>query len=423
MAATLSALETAKDIYKPAYDSLNQDYWLLAQLEKNTDRVSGQRAIHNVHTRRTSGIGAIGESSTLPTAGNQGYRKLYVPLRMLAGRVEISLATMRLLTSNDASFVDHVDAEIQGNKNDLMFDVARQVWGTSNGVIATCGTTSSSTTVVLATTTTSVQLRHLWNDGGMVIDIGTVASPQTVASARTVTSVNETAKTLVISGAAVSTTDGTHFIFRTGNGGASSNSGLFGDGQYELTGMQTAFSDTATLHTLAVATEPQWKANVYGNSGTARDVTEPLITNALMNASIKTGKVPEFLACSEEVLSAISLLFLQMKRNMMPDVQLKGGYQGISWTTPGINSKPGANVSAIVADMHAPAGGLYGFSSDSFVFYVTSEGFEWMDADGAMWSRVANKPSYEASIVGFAEVATTIRRDLVLISDLAGVTA
>ena len=109
MAATLSALETAKDIYKPAYDSLNQDYWLLAQLEKNTDRVSGQRAIHNVHTRRTSGVGAIGESGTLPTAGNQGYRKLYVPLRMLAGRVEISLATMRLLTSNDASFVDHVE--------------------------------------------------------------------------------------------------------------------------------------------------------------------------------------------------------------------------------------------------------------------------------------------------------------------------
>ena len=276
MAATLSALETAKDIYKPAYDGLNQDYWFLAQIEKSTDTVDGQRAIHNVHLRRTSGIGGMSETGNLPTAGNQGYRKLYVPLRMLAGRVEISLATMRLLTAGDASFVDHVDAEIQGNKNDLMFDIARQVWGTSNGVIATCGTTSSSTTVQLIAGTSAVQMRHLWFDGGMVVDIGTVASPTAVASSRSVTSYDDSALTIVISGAAVSTTSGTHFVFRAGAGGASSNSGLFGDGQLELTGIQTAASTSTTLHTLAPSTEAQWKAQVFANGGTARDVTEPV---------------------------------------------------------------------------------------------------------------------------------------------------
>ena len=221
---------------------------------------------------------------------------------------------------------------------------------------------------------------------------------------------------------AVSTTSSTHFVFRSGNGGASSNSGLFGDGQIELTGIQTAASTTTTLHTLAPGTEAQWKAQVFGNSGTARDVTEPLITNAIAKTSIATGKVPEFLVCSEEVHQAIALLFTQLRRNMNT-VELKGGYSGIGWTTPGINSKNGANVSAIVADMHAPAGKLYGFNSDSFVWYITPQGFEWMDADGAMWSRVANKASYEASIVGFAEVGTKRRRDIMLVDDLNGVTS
>lgn len=424
--ATISTLDVAKDIYKQAYDALNQDNWLLAQLQKNTDSVEGLRAVHNVHFRRSSGLGAMAESGTLPTAGSQGYRRLFVPLRQLAGRIQITVATQKLLSTNAAAFVDAADAELQGNKNDLMRDVARQVWGTSDGVIATCGTTSSSTTVqLLATTTTAVKMRHVWFDGGMVVDIGTVASPTAVASARTVTAHDDTNKTITISGAAVSTTSGTHFVFRSGSGGTSDDTGTGGpgaDGQKELTGLQDIVSATSTLHTLTVATESQWTAQVFGNSGTLRDPSEALINNAILKTSIATGTTPEFLVCSEEVHQAISTLLLSLRRNQ-DVVNLKGGYAGIRWNTPGVGNTPGLNGTAIVADMDAPANKLYGFSADSLVWYAHPDGFEWMAEDGSMFSRVANYAAYEATIVGFVELAATKRRDMLVIEDLNGVTA
>ncbi len=422
MPANVAALDIAKDIYKAAYDGLNNDNWFLAQLRKDDESLDGLVAVHNVHLRRSSGVGAMAEQDTLATAGNQGYRKLRVPLRMLHGRVEVTVATMKLLGASDAAFVDGAAAEMEGNQQDLMRDVARQVWGTSNGVIATCGTTSSSTTVQLLASTSAVQMRQLWFDGGMVVDIGTVASPATVASARTVTDFNETNKTITISGAAVSTTSGTHFVFRTGAGGASNNSGNFGDGQKELTGFQTAVSTSATLHALAPGTETQWRGNVFANGGTLRDVSEPLINNAIFKTAINTGAVTEFMACSEEVHQSIAQLYTHLRRSM-DNVNLQGGYTGIKWTTPVVGNKDSSNVSAIALDFDCPANTINGFNSDSFVFYMHPDGFSWMDEDGAVWNRVANKASYEATIIGFCELGVTKRRDLWQIADVNGITA
>ncbi len=423
MAADTTVLDIAKDISKSEYDALNQANWLLAQLQTDTENLDGLRAKHNVHLRRTSGIGGMTENGNLPTAGNQGYKTLTVPLRMLAGRIQVSLAAMKLLGNNDAAFVDATDKELQGNKNDLLRDLSRQLWGTSNGVIATCGTTSSSTTVqLLAASTSAVQMRQVWFDGGMVVDIGTVASPTAVATGRTVTGFDEVNKTITISGAAVSTTSGTHFVFRTGNGGASNNSGSFGDGQVEVTGMQTIVSNTTTLHTVTVASEPQWKARVFGNSGTLRDPSEHLINNAILKTSIDTGKTPGFLVCSEEVHMAISNLFLSLKR-IQNTVELQGGYAGVAWTTPGMNGGQGTNISAIIADMDCPANQLYGFSKDSLTWYQHPDGFEWMGADGSTMSRVTNKAAYESSIVGFCELAANFRRDMFVLQDVNGVSA
>lgn len=426
--AQINTLDIAKDIYKAAYDGLNQDSWFLSQVQKSQEGLDGLRAVHNVHLRRSAGVGAQGETDNLPTAGSQGYRRLTVPLRMLAGRVSITVAAQKLLAANDASFVDSASAELEGNRNDLLRDISRQLWGTSNGVIAQCGVTTAATLVVLASTTSSVQMRQLWFDGGMIVDIGTVANPIAIAQARTVTAYDESAKTITISGANV-TTSALHFVFRTNSGGASDNSGTAlgggagtGDGQKELTGMQTHVSNSATLHTLAVATEPQWKSQVFGNGGTGRDPSEHLINNAILKTSIATGTTPEFLVCSEEVHMAVANLFLSLKRNMT-QTELKGGYTGIAWSTPGVGSAGGANISSLMADYDCPAGQIFGFSSNSFVWYMHPDGFDWMDADGSMWSRITNKAAYEASMVGFAELATTKRRDMFVIQDVNGVTS
>ena len=384
--ATLTTIDgILKDNYGELVEQLNNEVFMLSQIEKNTNSMDadGRRAVHAIHTGRNAGLGARAEGGTLPTAGSQAYKAVPVPLRFLYGTVSLTGQTIKLANSNNGAFANAMEKEMSGLQADWRKDVGRQVWGTSNGVVATCGTTTTSTTVVLTALTTPTQMRQLYNDGGMIVDIGTVATPTSVASARTITAVSDTtygSYTATISGATVSTTDGTHFLFRSGNGGASTNTGLTGDGQLELTGLQTIVDNADTLHTLTVASNPTWKAQEYSNSGTLREVSEPMITNGLMQSQIKGGNV-QLLVTAEGVHLRISSLLTSLKR-AMNTVKLPGGHIGIEWSSPNVN-QPGGQSTALVVDQDCPGNALYGIDPSSLVLYEAAP-VGWIDDDGSI---------------------------------------
>jgi len=420
MSATLSTVDAIlKDDYKEYLDNLNNANFLLSQIEQRKDTVQGRIARHAVHLGRSSGVGARAEAGTLPTAGNQSFATVPVPVRYIYGRIQLSGPTIKQAVTDRGAFIDALDAEMEGIKNDAMKDVNRQLWGTSNGVIAQCGTTTTATTVVLASTTGSTALRQLFFDGGMVVDIGTVASPATIASARTVTAVDETNKTISISGAAISTTS-SHFVFRSGAGGASSNTGQPGDGQVELTGLQTIVDDSAVLHTINPSTQPKWKAYVNANGGTNRSVTETLITGSIMKTLTNSGKKPSLLVSAEGVNLAISNLLLSLKRNM-EQTQLKGGYAGIQFYSPSVSGKGDESPTVLYADFDCPNNRLYGINPDVLVFHQVGDGFQFMDLDGAVMNRVPNADAYEATMYMYGELACKQRNAHFVIEDLTEV--
>ena len=421
MPASLSTVDAIlKDDYKDFIEQLNDAMFLISQVETRKDTVQGRIARHAIHLGRSSGVGARGENGTLPTAGNQAYATVPVPVRYVYGRIQLSGPTIRQAVTDRGAFVDALDAEMMGIRQDAMKDVNRQLWGTSNGVIAQCGTTTSATTVVLASTTGSTALRQLYFDGGMVVDIGTVASPTTVASARTVTSVDTTNKTIDISGAAV-TTSSSHFVFRTGAGGASSNTGQPGDGQVELTGVQTIVSDSAVLHTINPSSQPNWKAYVNSNSGTNRSVSETLITGAIMKTLIASGKKPNLLVSAEGVHLSVANLFLSLKRNM-EQTQLKGGYAGIQYYSPSVSGKGDEGPTVLYADFDCPNNKLYGINTESLVWHQVGEGWSFMDMDGAVMNRKPDLDAYEATLTCYAELACKQRNSHFVISDLTETT-
>jgi hypothetical protein len=340
-------------------------------------------------------------------------------VRYVYGRIQLSGPTIKQAVTDRGAFIDALDAEMEGIKKDAMKDVNRQLWGTSNGVIAQCGTTTAATTVVLASTTGSTALRQLFFDGGMVVDIGTVASPSTVASARTITSVDETNKTIAISGAAV-TTSSSHFVFRSGAGGASSNTGQPGDGQVELTGLQTIVDDTAVLHTINPSSQPKWKAYVNSNSGTNRSITETLITGSIMKTLTNSGKKPSLLVSAEGVNLAISNLLLSLKRNM-EQTQLKGGYAGIQFYSPSVSGKGDESPTALYADFDCPNNRLYGINPDVLVYHQVGDGFQFMDLDGAVMNRKPDVDAYEATLYAYGELACKQRNAHFVIKDITEV--
>ena len=208
----------------------------------------------------------------------------------------------------------------------------------------------------------------------MVVDIGTVAAPTTVASSRTITAVDESAKTVTISGATV-TTSSSHFIFRAGAGGASSNTGQPNDGQIELTGVQTIVSDSSVLHTIDPSSQPKWKAYVNSNSGTNRAVSETLITGAIMKTLINSGKKPSLLVSAEGVHLSVASLFLSLKRNM-EQTQLKGGYAGIQYYSPSVSGQGDEGPTVLYADFDCPNNKLYGINPESLVWHQVGEGWQ-----------------------------------------------
>lgn len=418
MAATFTTVDAIlKEDYKaPVTEVLNQSFFILSQIEKNTDDVVGRRAVNPVHVSRSSGVGARGSGSALPTAGNQGYVDTYVPLRYQYGRIQLEGPVIKQMNSDRGAFLRAVKSEMDGITNDLKRDINRQIWGTADGVIAATITSTTTTVINLVATTTPTQFRQLGQfDGGMVVDIGTVASPTAVASARTVTAVSSSNATITISGATVST-DSTHRVFRAGAGGQSSGSGSPGDGQYELTGLRKIVTNDSSLHGVSYTTYAAWNAQVYSNSGTNRAVSETLVNQAIQETEIASGRSVDLLVSNAGVSRFVANLLQSMRRNV-DNVALKAGYSGIAWSVPG-EFTSGQQQRALTWERDCPENALYGLTSTELVEYQASD-WDWMDQDGAVLSRVSGYDAYEAVLYKYHELACKARNAHFVIKDLS----
>lgn len=393
---TSTASAALKEDYQPVIrEQLNNINVVLSQVEKNTEDVEGLEAVLSLHVSRNSGVGARAEGGTLPTAGNQGYVKSRVGLKRNYGRIEVGGPVIRAMKSDKGSWTRAVESESKGIVTDLKRDVNRQVNGTSNGVIGQCGVTTASTTVVLSNFT-STQMRQI--EKNMVIDIGTVAAPTGVASARTVTSVNRTAKTIVISGAAV-TTAITDFVFRSGAGGAG----------IELTGLQSIVAASGTLFSVDPATYDSWVSNVEANGGTPRNFTELTIETAMDNCNIASGESSWLIVTSHGAARNFAAQLKSLRR-YNDTIEIKGGFKGLAVDTP-------SGSATLVTDRDHPTLQATGLSTAHLTQFEASD-WEFMDEDGAVLNRVQNKDAYEATLFKYHELTTDERSAHFRITDL-----
>lgn len=400
MGATKTTADAAlKEDYQPLVrEQINQDIPILTYMEKNTKDTDGRRAVLSLHVTRNSGIGSRAEGGTLPTAGNQGYAEERVNLKYHYGRVQLTGPLMRAADSDKGAFERAMEGETRRVVDDLKRDLNRQVWGTSNGVIATADVTTSSLQVYLPTTTSDVQFRQL--EVGMLVDIGTVAAPTLKTSANAIVSTGGTgtaADRYYIVLTSVATTTGTDFVFRSGNGGDATNST-----QKEVTGLQTIVDDATTLFNVNPTTYPVWKSVDNGNSGTNRQISENLMATVVQQVQINGGTYPNIAVAHHGVFRAYANLLLSLKR--FPNtVSLKGGYSaGIPFMGGGGKEIP------VVVDRDCPANSMYFLDTTHLTEFMASD-WEFMDEDGAVLSRVSGVDAYEAILFKYMEIATDKR--------------
>lgn len=403
MAGQTLALADAvlKEDYKgPLRNQLNNMNVLSAQVAKNRDDIYGRRAVIPLQVSRNTGVGARLEGEQMPTAGNQGTVDQFVSLRSEYGRIRLTRQVISRMEKDRGAFKRAVALEMDGMRDDTGRDYNRQEWGTSDGVIAQCGTTTAANIIVLATTTAEQILVNFAE--GMKVDIGTVANPQVAAAARTITAVDFTNKTITVDGAVV-TTSNIHFVFRAGSGGNGAN-------QRELTGVQTMVSDSGALFGVDPATFFSWASIVEGNSGTPRPVSENLVTKAMMRSRNRSGQADWGLYAEDQAYRA-AVNNLSAKHRIVNNLKLEGGHEAIAYVLGG-KSYP------LIAERDAPVGKMYGLCHAKLVEYV-DEDWQWEDMDGtALHMAMDGTHCFEAYWFKFSEFATVQRNAHFRIDDL-----
>jgi hypothetical protein len=384
-------------------EQLNQASDTLKLIERRTDVVEGSEAVLSLHVSRSAGIGARLEDEASPNAARQGYVKARVPLRTNEGRIEITVQSMRAMRSSKSAQETPFVSESKRIVLDLRRDINRQVYGTSNGVIATCGVTGAVNVVVLATATTLTQMRQF--DVGMVIDIGTLAAPTVVAQARAITAIDRTNKTITISGTAVTTT-GAHFVFRSGSGGDAANST-----QRELTGFRTMIANTGAVFGVDPATQPAWKSVYDTNAGTPRAPTDLVFQAPMDNVSIEYGEEVDVLMTTFGVYRKYGSSLTNLKR-FNDTITLKGGVKGLDITS-------GGKTATLLRDRDVPEQNGFGLNLDHIFMAVWGEGPDWLDEDGSILARVSNKLNYEATLFWLHELYVDARAAHFRIDDLS----
>ncbi len=393
--ATLSTLTSIlKEYYlPPVRDQINQEIVVLSRWDVNSKDLVGLKAVVPLHTARSGGIGARPELGTLPSASNQAYARAEYDLKYLYGRIEVSGPSLQKTKNTSGAFLEAYKSELDGIKNDLMNDLARQFYGPGTAVVAQCGASGPSTTVTLAS---AEPIRQGFIYVGQRLDLGTAADPDTLAAGTTVTDVNEATPSVTI-GTSVTVT-GANFFYVAGNTSATDATVI-----YEVdNGLQKLVSTAAnTVGTINASTSKYWD-NQRDTSGGA--LTEDNMLKNWNNVRIRGGK-PSIVLGSFG-LQRVYFNALQGNRRYIEPTQLRGGFQVLEF-----QGQP------FVADRHAPYGKLF-MLDESHMMVFSPADWDFLARDGQAVKWVQDKDSFQSVLFRYIQLGTDRRNVQVVMSGL-----
>ena len=410
MAQTLSSFAEAlkRKYIGPIRDQLNNATYLDSIIEENSDDVTGDAltAFIPTHMTRNYGIGARDVLGSLPVAGREGYVQAQVAMKYVYGRIQLAGQLFNASKTSDTAFIKAANAETIGVTTAAKIHQAKMSFGDASGALGRINQSSGSVT---AGSTIGVdEPGVIWLEPGMKIvgfSAKTGGTQGFGGATVTVASVNRTTNTITLEETITITNN--DFLFLEGERGLQIM-GLRGI----IDGGTTPLYVT-TLQAISRTTYPQWKANVLdnplGTGGTNRPLTLDLVQNAFEQSEIIGGK-PCTHICSSYAARRRYLDLLVADRRYTPDLKLVGGFNLLAYTGGGQEVK-------WAADRFCPDSEIFFINRPSIQRYTASD-WDWMDRDGAMLNRVAEKDAYEATLYRYYNNgadqpnANTVLRDI-----------
>lgn len=389
--ASLTTLNSIlKEFYlPPVVEQLNNEVLLLSRLDSSDQEIVGTKAFIPVHNQRTGGVGARGEYVALPNPGNQGYARAQFDLTYQYGVVRVSGPSQAKTASEAGAFLQSLRSELDGIRNDLKKDLARQLYGNGDGKLATCGVTTASNVVVISSAE-PINKGQVYP--GQYLDIGTVANPTVVVSNATVTAVTAATPSVTIDSSV--TTAATHFLFRAGSN--------FASGTYEMNGIQNLISSAAASFggiDASAAANAYWD-NLRDTGGGA--ITQDRLMQMFNQVRIKGGEV-----------SAIYTSFGGQRQffntftsaiNYIEPLSLEGGFQTLNFM-----GKP------IIADIDAPMANWY-LLDERFVKFFSNNDWHFLDEDNQPLKWDVNYDAWKAVLARYLNLGCSRRNTLALLT-------
>lgn len=376
--------EALKEFYLPGlrYQLNDRASAFLAQLEKNEESVVGKEIVMAMRYGRVGGIGNRADDGTLPTPNARKTKQAKWETKNLFSRFQITDKTVRASKSNIGAFANMLEMEIADCENDAKLDLSRQVLGDATGLLANVTGASSYVAGPPAYLSMTVD-STMYLAEGMLVDITVNGGNSGVgisgATAREILFVDDANLTIHVSVAS-----------DIHSGIASSNEEIYLAGNYglELTGRAAVLGASNTLYGLAKGTYPWLVPQLKTVSG---EISENVLQEMIDRCETRTGSKINYIECALGVRRAY-IDYLSANKSTVNTLDLKGG-----WTALSYNGIP------VVGDKYVPAGILDMCDLNDWAMYQMSD-YEWLDADGAMLNRVADKAAWEATLVKYADL-------------------
>lgn len=381
-------LQTADNALKEVYlgvvaDQLNTSVNpLLAKINQTTSDVWGKEIRKMAPYGINGGIGAGDEDGSLPTAAGNNYAQFVLELKNLYGRIEISDKAIRASQNSAGSFVNLLNAEMEGLIKASTFNFGRMLFGDGTGILATISTNDTSSVTVDTT-------RNLIE--GMVVDIvnkadGTV---NTVAGRRII-SIDRANKKVTLSGSAL-----TSEAFKPSTSQTNTYA-LCVQGSYgkEITGLGAIFKSSGSLYGLNRSTY-NWMvpyiSNIAGES-TMTAISDVTMQKAIDELDEVAGSKVDFIVCSAGVKRNYQE-YLNSYRSNVDVMDLAGGYKAISY-----NGIP------LVSDKFVKPNTMYLLNTKEFNLHQLCD-WQWLEGeDGRVIKQIQGKPTYSATLVKYADI-------------------
>jgi hypothetical protein len=399
---TTTADAILKDNYiGPVETIINESHPLLNETEQDQTKFTGKRVVFPVKVARNNGAGA--RNTSLPTAGYVATEDSIITAKRLFSRFEIEDTLISAASNDRGSFVEAVTMEMDGAIESLKYDINRQLYGNKLTSNTNTGPITQVNGVVSNTTTIVLDDNHNIEPGQTLV-VGTSAELTGTGTPVLLTVATVSDDGVTITSSANVTLADDDIVVR-GDGTAVANHGYTN----EINGLSYIVNDEDdNFQSVDTGNYPGWAGVVNDNGGTLRNLELRLMFATCDLVKRKSGFAPNKVIMHDSMRREYTDLLVQDVR-YQPQ-KLEGGVEKLTFA--GFDRPID-----IFTDRQCTLGAIY-FLNMKYIKQFTLQPWGWMDKDGAVLSRVVDKPNYEATFRKYFNLGTRMRNSAGVLKDL-----